>query len=310
MASLAKIDYPTEKLEVILVDDQSTDRTYEVMKSFATRHSHFKPIRVTSQIGHLRGKANAIAHGIDHSQGEMIFLTDADCVVQSSWVRATVNHYTEDTGLVAGFTLLESKNWFGGMQSLDWAFLLALGAGGVGLKKPLSCFGNNLTFLRKAYDQVGGYQNIPFSVTEDFALFTAITRGTNWGYSYVITPEALVTSQPCGTFKELFHQKQRWAIGGLGLKLKGFLLMGLGVSVNILLLVTPFLGLAPLSVLSLWIPRVVIDALLLTIPLKRLRRLSILKFFPFFEVYYFLYVLALPFILLSGNKVVWKGREF
>lgn len=121
------------------------------MQTFAARNCHFKVVRVTGQEGHLRGKANAIAIGIDHSHGEFIFLTDADCVVPRSWVQAIVNAYTDDTGLVSSYTLLESTNSFGGMQSLDWAFLHTLAAGGVGLKRPLSCFGNNLTFRRRAY---------------------------------------------------------------------------------------------------------------------------------------------------------------
>ena len=310
LESLSKLEYPTNKVEVIPVDDQSTDRTYEIMKSFATAHPHFTPVRVTTQIDHLRGKANAIAHGIDHSHGELIFLTDADCIVPPSWVKATVQQYGEDVGLVAGYTLLESKNWFGGMQSLDWAFLHTLAAGGVGLRKPLSCFGNNLTFRRKAYEEVGGLRKIPFSVTEDFALFAAITRRTKWDYRYLVTPSTLVMSLPCGTIRELFAQKQRWAVGGLDMKLKGYLMMGLGFTLNLLLLSSPLLGYAPIATLFLWIPKVAVDAGLITVALKRLRCLSLMKYFPFFEVYYVFYLLLLPFIILFGGKVVWKGRQY
>jgi len=221
-----------------------------------------------------------------------------------------VKEYSNDIGLVASYTLLESKDFFGGMQSLDWAFLHTLAAGGVGHKRPLSCFGNNLTFRRQAYDEVGGYRKLPFSVTEDFALFTAITRRTKWNYTYLISPESLVMSLPCGTIKEVLEQKQRWAVGGLDMRLKGLSLMGFGFTVNALLGAVTFLGLPLLSVLSAWGLKVVADAALLAIPLVRLRSSSFLKFFPAFEVYYFLYLLALPFIAFSGRKVSWKGREF
>jgi 1,2-diacylglycerol 3-beta-glucosyltransferase len=310
LESLANLDYPTDKLEVILVDDQSTDGTYEIMLRFLARHANFKVLKVPAQIDHLRGKANAIAVGIDHAAGELIFLTDADCVVPRSWVQAIVSAYADDTGLVASYTLLESANSFEGMQSLDWTLLHTLAAGGVGHKKPLSCFGNNLTFRRKAYDDVGGYRNIPFSVTEDFALFVAITKKTYWRYTYLLSPESLVMSLPCSTLKELFQQKQRWVVGGLAMKLKGFLLMGLGFTVNALLLVVPFVGLSLLSVLSVWVPKVAIDTILLALPLKRLKSLAVLKFFPAFEIYYFLYLLVLPFMAFCRRKVVWKGREF
>ena len=310
LESLAKLDYPADKLEVILVDDQSTDQTHEIMHRFLAQHSNFKALKVTAQIDHLKGKANAIAFGIDHARGDLIFLTDADCVVPRSWVSAIVKEYSNDIGLVASYTLLESKDFFGGMQSLDWAFLHTLAAAGVGHKKPLSCFGNNLTFRRRAYDEIGGYRKIPFSVTEDFALFTAITRRTKWKYTYRIAPDSLVMSLPCGTIRELLEQKQRWAVGGLDMKLKGLLLMGLGFTVNALLVVAMLLGLPLVSVLSVWSLKVAADAALLVIPLIRLRSFSFLKFFPAFEIYYFLYLLALPFIAFSGRKVLWKGREF
>jgi cellulose synthase/poly-beta-1,6-N-acetylglucosamine synthase-like glycosyltransferase len=321
LESLANLDYPADKLEVILVDDQSIDRTHDVMLRFLDRHPNFKVLKVATPTGsddgpgqrqtdHLRGKANAIALGIDHAVGDLIFLTDADCVVPPSWVRAVVQEYSNEIGLVASYTLLESKDFFGGMQSLDWAFLHTLAAAGVGHKKPFSCFGNNLTFRRQAYNEVGGYRNIPFSVTEDFALFTAITRKTKWKYTYLISPESLVMSLPCRTIKELIEQKQRWVVGGLDMKLKGLLLMGLGFTVNVLLLAVAFVGLPLLSVLSVWVLKVIADAALLAIPLRRLRSLSFLKFFPAFEIYYFLYLLTLPLFAFSGRKVTWKGREF
>jgi cellulose synthase/poly-beta-1,6-N-acetylglucosamine synthase-like glycosyltransferase len=291
LESLADLDYPVDKLEVILVDDQSTDRTHEIMQSVAQRSQHFKVVRVTEQEGHLRGKANAIAIGIDHSHGEIVFLTDADCVVPRSWIKAMLNEYDEGTELVASYTLLDSNSSFEGMQSLDWAFLHTLAAGGVGLGKPLSCFGNNLTFRRRAYEEVGGYRNIPFSVTEDFALFTAITRRTPWKYSYLLSTESLVMSLPCRTLMELLRQKKRWAVGGLEMKTKGIVLMALGVSVNLLLLLVPFLGLPFYNV-------------------RRLRSLSLLKYLPAFEVYYFLYILSLPFFAFSRKRVLWKGRQF
>jgi 1,2-diacylglycerol 3-beta-glucosyltransferase len=310
MESLARLDYSPEKLEIILVDDQSNDRTFEIMDSFATRQPHFKAIQVSSQIAHLKGKANAIAHGIDESHGEVIFLTDADCIVPERWLKSVLAHYAEGTGLVAGFTLLESSNWFQGMQSLDWALLHTIAAGAVGVRRPLSCFGNNLSFLRRAYDEVGGYRDIPFSVTEDFALFRAITNRSRWDYSYVISPEALVISLPCKTISELLSQKRRWVAGGLDLRWPGFLMLGLGWMLNVLLLLLFFAGQPAASTWALWAGKIVMDAVFLGVPLKKLRSLSGMRFFPAFEVYYFVYVLALPILVMLGSKVAWKGRVF
>lgn len=309
LESLSQLDYPTEKLEIILVDDQSTDRTYEFMRSFALAHSHFRIVQVNEQIAHLRGKANALALGIDHSHGELVFLTDADCVVPRTWVKTFVQHYTEDIGLVAGFTLLDTRGWFGGMQLLDWAFLHSLAAGAVGNRRPLSCFGNNLTFRRQAYEEVGGFRKLPFSVTEDFALFTAITRRTAWKYNYLVGPDSLVFSTPCESLRELLHQKRRWAVGGLDLGLKGFLMLGLGFILTFLLVAGPILGLLSPINWQLWVPKIGADALLLSSALARLKRLEFMRHFLYFEIYYVIYILALPFLLAMGRTISWKGRK-
>ncbi len=307
--SLAQLDYPTSKLEIILVDDQSNDLTGGIMMDYAERFSNFKVIQVKEETAGLRGKANAINLGIEYARGELIFLTDADCVVPRSWIRAMANQYKEDVGLVAGYTLLDSEGWFGGIQSLDWALLHTIAAGGVGLRKPLSCFGNNLTFRRQAYEQVGGFRGVPFSVTEDLVLFTAITRRTKWNYTYSITTKTLVWSLPCSTWQELFQQKRRWVVGGLGLGLKGFLILGLGFSISLFLCLGPLFGLGLVSCGVLWGLKLMADAVFLSIPLKRLNALSLMKYFPAFEIYFSSYVLTIPFLMLTGRKVKWKGRN-
>jgi len=307
--SLAQLDYPTSKLEIILVDDQSDDSTNEIMLDYAEHFPNFKVIQVKEELGGLRGKANAINLGIDHARGELVFLTDADCVVPRSWIRAMANQYKEDVGLVAGYTLLDTDGWFGGMQSLDWALLHTIAAGGVGLRKPLSCFGNNLTFRREAYEQVGGFRGVPFSVTEDFVLFTAITKRTKWNYTYSVTTKTLVWSLPCSTWQELFQQKRRWVVGGLGLGVKGFLILGVGFSVSVFLCFGPLFGLGLVSSGVLWGLKLMADAVFLSVPLKRLKALSLMRFFPAFEIYFIFYVLAIPFLMLTGRKVEWKGRK-
>ena len=197
--SLTRLKYPKDKLEIIIVDDNSTDATLNIIRSFADKHSHVRALNGKQTVGNLRGKANAIAQGIDGSSGEIILMTDADCVVPPTWVQTTVRHYTKDIGVVAGLTLLQPVGWFAGMQSLDWAYILAVASAAMGLKNPLSCIGNNFSFRKKAYDEVGGYRGTKFSVTEDFALFKAITLSGRWGYKYPLEKESLVFSKACRT---------------------------------------------------------------------------------------------------------------
>jgi len=308
--SLTRLDYPIDKLEIIIVDDRSTDETLSIIRDFAGKHPHVKAIEGKRSSDHLRGKANAIAQGIDASTGEIILMTDADCIVPATWARSTVQHYAEDTGVVAGLTLLRPEGWFAGMQSLDWAYILAVASASMGLKNPLSCIGNNFSFRKKAYDEVGGYRGIPFSVTEDFALFKAITRSGRWGYRYPLEEGSLVFSRACRTVPELYRQKRRWGVGGKAMPVSGLSIMAIAFCMHVYLLTGFFFHPFHSFFISGIILKLACDYILLRIPLQRTRQLGQLKYFWLFELYYLLYVIILPFAVFLGGKVVWKGRTY
>jgi 1,2-diacylglycerol 3-beta-glucosyltransferase len=305
---LAALRYRGE-MEIIVIDDHSTDRTAEIMNEWAERVPQLRVMRPEQQVYGLRGKANAIAQAIERSRGDIIMTTDADCVVPPDWVEETVGQYDEKTGCVCGFTLIRTDSMFAGMQSLDWAYLLTIAAAGVGWGYALSAVGNNMSFRRRAYDDVGGYQGVGFSVTEDFALFKAIAYTTDWVVRYPANPAALVWSEPCANVKELFRQKKRWGRGGLDIPVLGFGIMSIGFLMNTAILLLPFFGVAWWAWLTALAGKSIGDALLLGIPLRRFRLGKLYRYFGIFELYYLVYVTLLPFVVLLGGRVVWKDRK-
>ena len=82
----------------------------------------------------------------------------------------------DDVGIVNGFTTQTAYNAFSGMQAIDFVYLLIVAAGTINLGYPISCIGNNMSYRKKAYLETGGYEKLPFSVTEDFNLLMAIAR--------------------------------------------------------------------------------------------------------------------------------------
>lgn len=300
--------YPADRFEVIVVDDHSTDQTAALCRQLGARYTNF---RIVTALEHptLRGKTNALHRGIEQSKGEIILITDADCTVPPTWVEHTAQRYESGVGIVGGMTLQKAETWFEGIQSLDWAYLLGLASSTVSLYHPLSTIGNNLSFRKAAYVDVGGYENIPFSVTEDFVLFRAIVRTGRWEYLYPIDPNLLVVSQPCSTFKELLRQKHRWGKGGLDINLTGFGIMAIGYLAHLFILGTLLWG-SFLIASSALLVKFLADYLFLYQTLNKLQRTNLLKYFYAFQLYYILYVMTLPFIVVFGGKVVWKGRAF
>ncbi len=306
--SLLKLDYPVEKLEIIIVNDGSTDRTNDIIESYIRKGAHITGISTTPGTGNLRGKTNALAQGIDRSTGEILMFTDADCRVSESWVRETVKSFHEDTGIVGGFTVLDSGSIFEGMQAVDWIFLFSLASSNVGWKYPLTLTGNNLSVRRRTYDQTGGYGSIPFSVTEDFSLVRAVINRTAYKIAFPIKEGAIIRSHACGSWRQVYRQKQRWAVGGLTMVPYGYMIMAIGYIAKLLLLI----GLFTVNIVPILLLTAVMFAFefaLIWRPMKKLRILKYYRYFIPFAFYLCLYALSLPFVALFGRKIIWKERR-
>jgi len=308
--SLVALTYPQNLLEIIIVDDRSTDATPSIIRAYADRHPHLKLITAAPGTGHLLGKTNAVTQGIDVSSGEILMFTDADCFVPRRWVEETVKYYSDKSvAIVAGFTELQGNRMFDEMQCLDWFVLFSVAAATIRLRYPVTAVGNNLSVRRRAYEAVGGYRTIPFSVTEDYALFHAVTSRAAYKARFPMNEAALVKSRPCKDWKQLHRQKLRWFTGGRAMDVKSLAIFTIPYMLNLTILLGIFL-LPWQAVLAALGARFVADAVLSLPALYRFRKLRLLRAFPLYEIYYFFYVLLYPLLVLLGHRVVWKERSF
>lgn len=308
MTSLDNLIYPEGKLEILLVDDRSTDKTGALISQFIEGKTKFRKVVTEENRGKLKGKTNALAAAIEFAKGEVILTTDADCEVNPSWAKTLASYYLPDVGLVNGFTSQEYYNNFSGMQNLDFIYLLTVAAGTINYNLPLSCIGNNMSYRKSAYDEVGGYENLPFSVTEDFNLLFAIHKLKKYKVIYPFDRDAHVISKPCSSLRDLYRQKKRWGVGGMKSPLRGYLVMTSGFVAHIAILISPFFF-SPV-VAGLIVFKLIIDFMFLYVILKELSIADSLKYFLAFEIYFILYVVLLPFIVLPSQKVKWKDRTF
>ena len=306
--SLLKLDYPREKLEVIIMNDRSTDRTGEITKSYLSQNPKLVYIEAVETEGRLKGKTRALTQAVKKSKGEIIFTTDADCTVKPSWVREAVKYYDDNTGVVNSYTIIEPKNIYWGFQAYDWLYLLTIASGADGINNQLSCVGNNMSYRRQAYDEVGGYENIKFSVTEDFMLLKTIRDKTKWKVKYPLNENIVNYTLPCATGKELYRQKKRWGRGGLDIRITGFLVGLIGWSSAVVMLFGwLFAGLAPY--LLFVISKLVIDLLFVLLPAVKFKSYKVFLYLIPFEIYFALYAIFMPFILLFDRQVVWKEQK-
>jgi 1,2-diacylglycerol 3-beta-glucosyltransferase len=308
--SLSRLSYPSELLDILVINDRSTDRTEEVVLQHIETNPRIRLVVAAPESDHLRGKTNAVTQGIEASTGEIILFTDADCQVPRGWVEETVKYYiTGRVGIVAGFTVLDAGSWFERIQALDWFYLFSVAAAAIRLRFPQTAVGNNLSVRRAAYDRVGGYRKIPFSVTEDYALFHAVTTQTDFEPRFPLDASTLVTSKACSSWRQLHRQKLRWFTGGRDMTARSLIMFSVSFIFNLLLIGS----LPAMWAQGFWLPlllKCIADVVLLLPALSTFGRWGLLLAFPLFEIYYTLYVLFYPPLVLAGRGVIWKERSF
>ncbi|MFM8770922.1 MAG: glycosyltransferase [Candidatus Kapaibacterium sp.] len=309
-ASLLASDYPHDKLEILIVDDRSSDTTGALIDSIAQQNPCVDALHRSEQdaVDNLRGKPGALQYGIERATGEIILLTDADCRVQPHWIRTMTEPFRDErVGMVCSFTTVRRGNLFALLQDIEWLYTSSMAQSANANRQPLGCFGNNMAVRTSAFHAIGGYRAISFSVTEDLALLQAMgRRGLRVGF--ICDPTSRVETQPCLTLTEYLRQKQRWVQGGLGLGWRGHTFALTSVFYWFGLVCSVVLGHWPWITLFLCL-RMLGDGWLIANSAIRLRRYYLLGAIAPTIVLLLLLELLLPFLALQ-KRVVWKGQTF
>lgn len=308
--SIAHSDYPVDRYEIIAVDDRSEDRTGEILLECAATIPNLQIVTLATPRTerNLRGKPGALYAGISASTGEIILMTDADCIVPPDWITVIAAQFgNSDVGLTASFTEIHPNNAFESMQAVEWTLTHSMALAGVGLRQPLGCFGNNLAIRRSVYDYLGGFAGIRFSVTEDLALLQAVFAAGH-EIRYVCHKNAAVVTAPCATFGEYIRQHHRWARGGLGLGWRAVIFIILSATLAVSLAVAIYSGHYALLPIIVAI-RAIGDTTIIYPSLRALNRRDLY----FSSVYSVLFLMALEMlvpILALIPSVRWKGQIF
>ncbi len=310
MQSLAQSNYPINRFEIIAVNDRSEDNTLEILKELQSEIKNLKIVNITeeSQKSNLRGKPGALQAGINQAVGELILMTDADCEVSPEWIKSISAQFNDkNVGLVSAFTLVKGKRIFDIVQAVEWIYMCTMSSAGVGWKRLLGCFGNNLSVRTEDFNRIGGYKKIKFSVTEDMALQKAVFESGH-GIKYICSPETIVKTNPVNTFKEYISQHRRWSVGGLELGWKAAIFVVSSISI--------WLGLA-ISIYEsnlFWIFSVLFvrfagDYSLINSSVSILKQGYLRPWIIPSIAFFMLIELIIPFTVIRKN-IVWKGQVF
>ncbi len=238
--SIEQLDYPNENFEVIIVDDNSTDKTAELIQSRISDKNNFVLIRADKK--EIEGKKGALSIGINNAHNDFIIITDADCKPQTNWLKAMAGglEYGYDfifgaAPIESGVKLVEKLSAFENLRNT----YLTIAA--VGLNIPYSAAARSFAFRKTSFERIGGYTNTTETLSGDDDLLLREAVKNKMLIGTVIEPDAFVFSSAPKSFKEYFQQKKRHLQTSFHYLLKQKLFLGFWHIVNLISLLSVLL---------------------------------------------------------------------
>ncbi|MBC8182023.1 glycosyltransferase [candidate division KSB1 bacterium] len=314
--SLIQQNYPKEKLRIIVIDDDSTDRTGEIVRGYFDKHKYVQMIHLEKCPPNISPKKRALQAGIDAAEGEIIFTIDADCWAEPDWLNTIINEFSEKVGMVTGYVLFNKeleKTLFHKIQSLEFLGLTTAGIGSIGAGDPIIANGANLAFRRRTFFDAQGYQNENHIISgDDDLLLQNINQKTNWQITASTNPQTFIKTKPVSNLNDFFNQRIRWASKGLIYKKMSLVFFLVSVYIYYLLL---FISLP----FALWFPlyfpyplyafgiKLIVDFLLILKATSLVGRKDLRKYFLLTEILQLPYIIYVGFAGIMG-AFSWKGR--
>ncbi|MEW9700597.1 glycosyltransferase [Paenibacillus sp. SI8] len=217
--AMLKLEYPKDLLEIIVINDNSKDRTGEIADSYASRYPRLKVVHLKPpNIG--GGKSGALNQGFKHATGDVIVVYDADNTPERKAVYYLVLAMLNDpkAGAVVGkFRVINAAQTlltrFINIETICFQWMAQ--AGRFHWFRVATIPGTNFAIRRSIIEELGGWDEK--ALAEDTEL---TIRVYNMGYHIRFFPAAITWEQEPETMKVWWKQRTRWARGNQYVVLK------------------------------------------------------------------------------------------
>ncbi len=316
--SLAKQNYPSSLFEVIIVDDHSTDETWNLLTTSINDAIKIVPLKLSDYTNeNIKAyKKFAIETGINKSTGTLIITTDADCSFNKNWLQTIADFYiSTNAKFIASPVKIDANNSLLSIfQTLDFITLQGITGASVFKKIHSMCNGANLAYEKKVFYQVDGFRdidNIPSG--DDMLLMHKMYKKYPAAVFFLKNKNAVVSTKPETNFKGFINQRIRWASKADKYDDKRiFRVLLLVYFINVLFFV--------LFILSFF-NRIYFFSLIILLMLKTLIEFPFVKsvagffdqkklliYFPFFQPLHILYTISIGWLGKFGSYK-WKERK-
>lgn len=318
LQSLLHQDYPEALMEVVVVDDFSSDNTVGLVRQFSDPRVRLLELRNFVPPNGLNSyKKKALETGIAAASGVLIATTDADCVLPPLWLKTLAFlHQEKQAAFVAGpVSFFEEKNLLERFQSLDYLGMMVLTGAAIQRGQPHLANGANLAYPKNIFEAVGGFSGTDHLASgDDMLLLQKIAKQHAQNVRFAKTPKALVLTHAKATWPEFLSQRLRWASKSAAFRNPG-LLWTLGVvfvlcwAILLSALIVPFAGFAALGLFGLlFLTKAAADYALLSTACRHFGRPDLLRFFWPAQVLHIAYIAFIGLASVFRKRYVWKGR--
>jgi poly-beta-1,6-N-acetyl-D-glucosamine synthase len=303
--------YPAAKFEVIIVDDNSTDNTFEIARSFES----IANLIVLKNFG--QGKKQALRTGINASKGELLIATDADCRVGSKWINTIASFYTEHLPkmIVSQVVLSDNDSFFYKLQKLEYLSLQGITAGTIAIGNPTMCNGANIAFTKEIYNNHISDLHDEIASGDDMFLLLSLLGDKEPGICWLESNESSVSTKASKNLKSFLRQRSRWFS-----KWKYYDNLYINVLsivtfvTNLLITGTLVAGIFQPKFFALFAVLLLIkslpDYLIISATAKRYDKKKLLKYFVPTQLLYSFYIILVAIISVLWKPEWKKGRLF
>ena len=317
LESLLLLNYPLERFEIFLVNDDSADDSEKIISEFIEKQPQFD-LKVIQNIRSSNSpKKDAIKTAIEISKFDYILTTDADCKIPQNWLQSfNTEIIKSNPAMIAAPVTIEVNNpKFGtAFEALDFLSLQISGAGAFGLNRAFMANGANLCYKKEAFFNQNGFDgNSDITSGDDVFLLQKFIK-QQLKVTFLKDKFAVVTTKPLNNFKKMVQQRIRWASKTSAYtsnfaKLIGIIVFIMNLAFSLSLLLGIFKLFPFPYFMILFLVKFNVDFVLLYNASQFFKQESLMRHYmissvlhPFFSVY-------VAFLSLFGGYQ-WKGRTF
>ena len=212
--SICEQDYPPHLFQIIVIDDNSTDKTAEMANGISYEGIQIIYYKLGPINKNTAPKKRAIETGISMASGELIVTTDADCIAAPGWLKnmAAYHARSKNVFIAAPVKIKEGASLLSKFQALDFLTMQGITGGAVFKQFHYMCNGANLAYEKRVFYDVDGFTGIDnIASGDDMLLMNKVAKKFPQQLGFIKSTAAIVTTLPADRWNAFFQQRIRWA---------------------------------------------------------------------------------------------------